>query len=568
MSTTDEQATSPPAAAPETSPTAPAAESPPRRPEGLELIGEYEGSGFKEPPSIARRGDGQVIQLPKILFLVADAVDGNRDYAQIAEHVSEQLGRGLEADDARMLVDEKLRPLGVVAAADGTTPEFEKADPLLGFRFRASVLSGQTAQKLGRLFRPLFFPPIQLAVIGAVIALDVWLFGSHGIAQSMRQSLDQPSIILLLFAVVILSAAFHEFGHAAGCTAGGACPGDMGAGLYLAWPAFYTDVTDAYRLDKRGRLRTDLAGVYFNLIFVLATAAVYFATGFEPLLLIIMIQHVEIVHQLLPLLRLDGYYIISDLTGVPDLFQRMGAILASALPWRKPDDRVTALKPWVRTVVTLWVVVVIPALLFQLLIILLHLPRILGTAWDSGHHLMTATSKAMARGDVLSSASDIVQLLILALPIVGILYSLLRMGTRGWRGGWRRTEGKPVLRSAFVLASAAFVGVLVMSWISPKNYERIHPGERGTIGEGIAAVRRAPTGRAALVPVDRATQRGDLDTTATTTAVSTTVPGASAADSTTTVVSYRQSQYEVTSTTLRRRTPTTVDSPAPSTTVP
>ena len=48
-------------------------------------------------------------------------------------------------------------------------------------------------------------------------------------------------------------------------------PGVMGAGLYLVWPAFYTDVTDSYRLGRAGRLRTDLGGLYFNAIVVVAT---------------------------------------------------------------------------------------------------------------------------------------------------------------------------------------------------------------------------------------------------------------------------------------------------------
>ena len=40
----------------------------------------------------------------------------------------------------------------------------------------------------------------------------------------------------------------------------------MGAGIYMVWPAFYTDVTDAYRLPRRARLRTDLGGIYFNAV--------------------------------------------------------------------------------------------------------------------------------------------------------------------------------------------------------------------------------------------------------------------------------------------------------------
>ena len=44
----------------------------------------------------------------------------------------------------------------------------------------------------------------------------------------------------------------------------------MGVGIYIVWPAFYTDITDAYRLGKGGRLRADLGGMYFNAIFALA----------------------------------------------------------------------------------------------------------------------------------------------------------------------------------------------------------------------------------------------------------------------------------------------------------
>jgi hypothetical protein len=40
----------------------------------------------------------------------------------------------------------------------------------------------------------------------------------------------------------------------------------MGVGIYLVWPAFYTDVTDAYRLPRRSRLRVDLGGLYFNAV--------------------------------------------------------------------------------------------------------------------------------------------------------------------------------------------------------------------------------------------------------------------------------------------------------------
>src|SRR3954453_20239876 len=66
-------------------------ELPPSLAEGVELIGEYEGSGFKEPPSLVRRPDGQVIQLPPLLYAVAARADGARGYDEIASDVSAEI---------------------------------------------------------------------------------------------------------------------------------------------------------------------------------------------------------------------------------------------------------------------------------------------------------------------------------------------------------------------------------------------------------------------------------------------------------------------------------------------
>src|SRR3954449_724174 len=87
--------------------------------EGVELIGEFEGSGFKVPPLLARRADGQVIQLTRLLYLVAEACDGRRDAEAVADAVTERFGRRVTADNVAFLVDEKLRPLGVLAGPDG-----------------------------------------------------------------------------------------------------------------------------------------------------------------------------------------------------------------------------------------------------------------------------------------------------------------------------------------------------------------------------------------------------------------------------------------------------------------
>src|SRR5919106_871738 len=258
----------------------------PRLAHGVELLGRLEGSAFKQPPFMVRRQDGQMIQLPGLLYGVAERADGRHDHASIAEELTHRIGRGMSAADVGFLIDEKLRPLGILAAPDGSSPRVEKTNPLLGLTWQKALVPDRGVRRITSPFLPLFHPVVAAVAVAAFLALDAWLLFSHGIGQPVRTALYQPAFLLALFAGMVLATAFHESGHATACRYGGARPGVIGGGIYVAWPVFYTDVTDAYRLPRSGRLRTDLGGVYFNAIFGLVVGAAYFATGSEPLLLL------------------------------------------------------------------------------------------------------------------------------------------------------------------------------------------------------------------------------------------------------------------------------------------
>ena len=181
----------------------------------------------------------------------------------------------------------------------------------------------------------LFNPLIVVLVTAAFLASCWWVLMVKGLASATHEAFANPGLVLLILAVTVLSAGFHEFGHAAAARRGGATPGAMGTGLYLIWPAFFTDVTDSYRLGRAGRIRTDLGGLYFNAIVAVAIMGIWWATGFDALLLVVVTQVLQMVRQLLPLVRFDGYHILADATGVPDLFQRIKPTLLSLLPWRR-----------------------------------------------------------------------------------------------------------------------------------------------------------------------------------------------------------------------------------------
>ena len=471
---------------------------PPTLADGVELIGEYEGSGYREPPSMARRGDGQVVQLSRLLFLVAAAIDGRRDEQAIADAVTSEFGKRVSADNVRFLLDQKLRPLGLVTLPDGTQPETSKADsPLLGLRYRAAVVPEGVVTGITRLFHPLFWPVVVLAVVAALAVFDAWFFFVHGVGQATRDALYDPLTLLLILGLVTVSAAFHECGHATGCAYGGAKPGVMGAGIYLVWPAFYTNVTDSYRLGRAGRLRTDLGGIYFNLIFVLLVGAAYAATGLEPLLLVVLAQHFEILRHFFPFVRLDGYYVVSDATGVPDLFSRIGPVLRSLRPGRAPEPAVTELKPWARAVITGWVLLVIPILLFNVALLLVHLPRIAATTWDSLFVQVDALRGALDGGGAAAIAVAGVRILTLVLPAAGAILIATRTAGAVVRRTVAATAGSPGLRAA--VATGGVVVAAVGAWVLIPNgdYAPIQEGERLTYQEAALSVRHVGGGRPA-----------------------------------------------------------------------
>ena len=75
------------------------------------------------------------------------------------------------------------------------------------------------------------------------------------------------------------------------------------------------------------------------------------------------VTNLEMLQQLLPFVRYDGYFILSDLVGVPDLFARVLPILRHVTGRGPQDPRVTGLRRRSRIVVTAWVLTMIPLLL-------------------------------------------------------------------------------------------------------------------------------------------------------------------------------------------------------------
>ena len=138
---------------------------------------------------------------------------------------------------------------------------------------------------------------------------------------------------LVYFSVaVILAKILHEFGHALTARRFGCSVRTMGVALLMFWPILYTDTTDAWRLRSRGkRALIGLAGMMVELGIASVCLLLwnFMPDGFLRTVLFMLATSTWIMTlaiNLNPLMRFDGYYVLSDLTGVENLQERSNAM--------------------------------------------------------------------------------------------------------------------------------------------------------------------------------------------------------------------------------------------------
>jgi putative peptide zinc metalloprotease protein len=438
----------------------------PRLIPGVEQLGEYQGSGLTGATYLVRNASGQVVQVSRLLNLVLSGIDGRSTISEIAARVTVASGRPVSPGNVDYLLAHKLAPLDLLTAGDGACGHAAvRPDPaVLVLKLRRTLVPEAGVQHIARLFRPLFNPAVMVTAMGALVASDTWLLRVGRLGPAFQFVLFRPPLLLLVLGLSVLSMLFHECGHAAACRYGGARPGVIGVGFYVVWPAFFANVTDTYRLSRADRIRTDLGGVYFNAVFVLMLMAAYLVTGYLPLLPAVVLIHLEIIQQLVPSLRLDGYFILADAIGVPDLFQRIAPTLRSMIPGQPADPRVQGLRRGPRVILTGWILLVVPLLGLELTLIIVEGPSLVRTFARSLDGQGAALAAQFGRADVPAALLSAISVLLLVLPMAGLSYIVLLAGRRAVRSFLAVNRRHPALRVPSAVMVLALAAVLATQW--------------------------------------------------------------------------------------------------------
>jgi outer membrane lipoprotein-sorting protein len=474
----------------------------PARAPNVHAIGEMQGVGFKDRQWLVQH-DGRFLQLTELLYRVVEQANGERKLEEIAEAVTESTDWMVDADGVRRLIQTKLIPLGLVATADGSVAPrggsavgHQPPSPLAVY-MRRKTFGPRVVDPFARALQVFYTPLILIPVLGAAAVAHWWLYRVHGLAESVRDVLYTPGGLLLVLALVVLAGMFHEFGHASALRYGGGRVRGMGVGLYLFYPVFYSDTTDSYRLGRWARVRTDLGGIYFHLIFALGLIALSVLTGRELLLFAVLLINLEILLQFLPLVRMDGYWLVADLTGIPDFFSQMGPFLRSVLPVRGlRGDKLPDLKPWTKAVFATYTVAAVPLLGYLFFLTVRGLPRFLAETWDGLLTQARMFSTAQSQGDVLTMLLLGTTMLFVALTALATLYVIYALSRAPIRALWDWSKPTPARRLAGALGAASIMVLLGFLW-GPQLCELVD-GTHPLFKQSRAASARVQTLRADL----------------------------------------------------------------------
>jgi len=163
-----------------------------------------------------------------------------------------------------------------------------------------------------------------------VVGIAIWqLVPEWGEIKHAASNSINPSNWLWLWGVFVVIKLLHELGHAFGCRRfGGECH-ELGIMFLVFIPTPYVDASSAWSFpNKWHRIFVGAAGMIVELFAAAIISIVWINMNHETLLAQLMFNAMlvasvsTVVFNANPLLRYDGYYILSDWLEIPNLRQK------------------------------------------------------------------------------------------------------------------------------------------------------------------------------------------------------------------------------------------------------
>ena len=181
--------------------------------------------------------------------------------------------------------------------------------------------------------------PFLVASAGCIVAAAVMVWTDRQEIVAHLPVLLRWEIVALAWVTLVTATLLHEFAHGLTCKHHGGEVHEIGFLLMYFMPCLFCNVSDAWMIpEKSKRIWVTAAGGYCDL-FVWALATFAWRLTLPGTLpnhlawLVLSVCGARIFFNFNPLLKLDGYYILSDLVEIPNLRRRSWELVMGHLRW-------------------------------------------------------------------------------------------------------------------------------------------------------------------------------------------------------------------------------------------
>jgi hypothetical protein len=385
---------------------------------------------------------GRQFELSEMMADVVFALKDDGDLERVAKRLSEQWKQDLSIEHLELIIENYLKKWGLIDQDlnTGRAPEQIQAPEgkqrLDQIHFKFIILRASALKPIARL--TIYFYRRELSIILLTVALWVHYvvlrdFESNRLAQTIFNSAG--SSYLKIYALLFICVLWHELGHVSALARFGRDAKGIGFGIYFVFPVMYTDVSECWVLKRWQRVVVDCGGIYFQAITALPLYGLYLITNSPIPIFMILVNFSLILLTLNPILKFDGYWMLSDALGVINFREKSLALISHyfrRLVLRQRPEMSERLR-FPRSIkafsliygicssilVTVWV-----------LGLFLYAPRMLSSYLSVVLQSGSVVGKMISELELVKSAGVVLRLLLQAIPIFAILALLYRINKR------------------------------------------------------------------------------------------------------------------------------------------
>ncbi|ASW42357.1 hypothetical protein [Clostridium isatidis] len=267
-------------------------------------------------------------KVSKLVYIVFKCIDGVKSVESIKKYLEDEYNYKIDIDKLIEVIDIAFRKTGLLEGTEAVN-ERKRNKMLWG---RISIFKPSFISKF-RFLSKLFNKNILLRFGIIILIWMLYILSNYSNNKVINEVLALNfKELILCYSFIFLAGIIHEFGHSLSAMYFDSKPGNIGIGVYIIMPVMFSDVTDIWRLERKKRALVDLGGIYLQGVFLFFFYIINNIFLKSNLLNVaILVSAFQIVSNLNPFIKLDGYWLLVDYLGVVNIGQTVYELYKAVL---------------------------------------------------------------------------------------------------------------------------------------------------------------------------------------------------------------------------------------------